>query len=168
MLISHHVESDSTWCDDCQVERSTSKLLALCLEVWQDWHTYCYPSCQKVGSSLLLLCLFFLPNYDHWKNVFCWNLKWQEHWSWTPTTSRANWSVCEGYDKTSGDIIVYTSAKVDIFQPPAKSESSKHSIPIRLIWAVNNASVFGVLSWVLTLDKNEPIGRCSWIYLSMW
>ncbi len=52
---SRHVESDSMGRDDCQIERSPSKFSALHLKVWWNWWL-CQPSCQKVGSYLLLIC----------------------------------------------------------------------------------------------------------------
>ena len=76
---SHHVESDSTWGDECRVERSPSKSSALHLEVWQDWQSYCYPSCQKVGSFSLLLCPFFCQIMIIEKISFHQNKKWREH-----------------------------------------------------------------------------------------
>ena len=115
-------------------------------------------------SSVCFFCQIMIIE----KMCFERNLKWQEHWSWTPTTSPVNWSVCVGYDKTStGHNSVYVS-KSWYIPATCKVWIIKAFYTHRLIWALNNASVFGVLSWVLTLDKNEPIVRCSWIYLSMW
>ena len=68
---SRHVESDSTWLEDCQIERSPSKLVAKCLKVWWDWQS-CYPSCWKIDSSLMLVCPFFCQILSIEKSIPAW------------------------------------------------------------------------------------------------